>query len=306
MFPEYKKHAYKVRFKTDDVFWLGGSQRERLQYHILTQKFDLVEVDGQDKQDLEQLAANHANYNIQKWYTHMKRKDGHEQLITFGAALEVQAAQGTKTIKGVFCYDSDITDEKAEYKCSPMSWEQWSMEIKHHVDIARYVFVRLKSAETESRKRKTEKQIRQAVISMYYQPPMRLTLPKAEQEKITKWIRDYFKDSTAEFPYNGNINSAEINFTIDFENDIEIAENIMLKDNFAEYNREHNKEHNIKHNKDLGRKKVEQTFSRLTGDEWSRQEILAQGFNDNNIKRFVDYGMIKRIRQGYYKRIIWL
>lgn len=41
-----------MAFVTDDIYRLGGSQRTKLQYHILTQRFPLVHVDEQDKADL--------------------------------------------------------------------------------------------------------------------------------------------------------------------------------------------------------------------------------------------------------------
>ena len=124
-------------------------------------------------------------------------------------------------------------------------------------------------------------------------------MPIAEIDSIKAWIYKYFKDGKAAFPYQGEIPNADLNFTIDFERDIEIVEAIDLKTDMSEYN----KAHNAQHNKDIGRKRVLETFSRLTGDEWTTKEILAQGFNEKNIKRFVDYGLIERISRGRYRRL---
>jgi ACT domain-containing protein len=108
------------------------------------------------------------------------------------------------------------------------------------------------------------------------------------------------KDGKAEFPFIGDIPNADVAFTIDFKRDVEIVRAFDLKTDMSEYNKQHNAEHN---REVIGRKKVEKTFSRLTGDKWTTQELLQQGFNDKNIKRFVDYGLIERTGRGKYKRL---
>lgn len=47
-----------MAFATDDIYRLGGSQRAKLQYHILAQSFPLVHVDEQDKADLRRSPPN--------------------------------------------------------------------------------------------------------------------------------------------------------------------------------------------------------------------------------------------------------
>jgi hypothetical protein len=53
MFTDYRKQPFKVKFNTNNIFYLGSNQRAKLQYHILSQYFELVEVAAQDKKDLE-------------------------------------------------------------------------------------------------------------------------------------------------------------------------------------------------------------------------------------------------------------
>ena len=50
-FKDYKKHPYRTKFLTDNIFWLGSSRRAWYEYHILAKHFELVEVDEQDKED---------------------------------------------------------------------------------------------------------------------------------------------------------------------------------------------------------------------------------------------------------------
>jgi len=255
---------------------------------------------------LEQLARQHKAETAQIWYNRMKWQDGHEKLITFGAALDVRRTDGTSKANGLYCYESEITDEKAEYKGVCMSWEQWGYGIKFQVDSARDAFNRLHNTNRYTRDRQ-EKDIQQAIIAMYYQQIINeccyyLTLQRAEIDEITAWIYQYFKDGKAAFPYQGEIPNADLTFTIDFKRDCEIVRAFDLSEYNRQHNAERNKTHNVTHNKELGRKRVLETFSRLTGNEWTRAEILAQGFNQKNLNNFIKHELIERIRQGHYKR----
>lgn len=290
-FENYKRYPYKVQFQNDNVFWLGSSQRAKLQYHVLAQYFDLAEVSDKDKTDLEQFAKQHKAETAQIWHSRMKWEQGHEKLITFGAALDVRRADGTSRANGLYCYESKITDDKAEYKGVPMSWESWSNGIRFQIDCAHDIYRRLANY-PEKQKVRVDKFLRYAMMAMFCQQIINescyyLTLPKAEMDEIKKWIYQYLKDGKAAFPYQGEIPNADLNFTIDFKHDVQII-----------------KQHdNTKHNQEIARTKVENTFSRLVGDVWVTQEIIGQGFNEKNIKRFVDYGLIERTSRGHYKRI---
>ena len=83
-FSDYKKYPYRVNFLTDDVFRLGGNQRAKLQYHILAQRFPLVEVYWKDKQELEAFAAASETETAQRWQSRMRWPQGHEKMVTFG------------------------------------------------------------------------------------------------------------------------------------------------------------------------------------------------------------------------------
>ena len=296
-FKDYKKYKYRVDFLTDNVFWLGSNQRAKLQYHILSLKYPLVKVDEQDKEDLYNLCKDHKAPTAQMWFNRMKWEKGHEKMITFGAALGVRAAQGTSKAKGVFCYCANITDETAEFTGVYNGWENWQYGITSKVDELRQ---ELNETPKHKQKQAVQRIYDDVIIAVYYQNGQYLTLPQAENDKILSWLYKYIKDGKAEFPYKGDIPNADVAFTIDFDKDIKIVENIDLKTDMSEYNRQHNAEHN---REVIGRKKVVDTFSRLTGNEWSRAEILSQGFNGNNITRFLDYGYIERTGRGQYKRV---
>lgn len=129
---------------------------------------------------------------------------------------------------------------------------------------------------------------------------MYLTLPKEEIETIKLWIYKYFENDTEEFPYKGEIPNADVSFTIDFDRDVRIERAHDLKYEMSEYN----KEHNAQHNRDIAYNKVKETFSRLVGNEWTRAEIIQQGFNHKNLDNFVKYRFIERIARGQYKRLL--
>ena len=83
-------------------------------------------------------------------------------------------------------------------------------------------------------------------------------------------------------------------FTVDFDSDIEVIPNGVIKNDMAAYNRAANAE--------KGRRRVVKRFADLTGDKWTAAELKAQGFSKDNIKTFVDKGLIKRLYQGHYIR----
>lgn len=116
MFSEYKKYPYKVRFNDDNIFYLSSNQRAKLQYHILSQYFDLVKVDEQDKEDLYRFCKDYQEETAQRWLYRMKYEDGHEKIMTFGVSLDVRKVLNTSKLKGIYCYTSEITDTQATYK----------------------------------------------------------------------------------------------------------------------------------------------------------------------------------------------
>lgn len=132
------------------------------------------------------------------------------------------------------------------------------------------------------------------LLSLYFQKGRYLTLPKQEHDTIVNWIYDYIKDRRAPFPYSGDMGSDSYQFTVDFDSDIEVIPNGVIKNDMAAYNRAANAE--------KGRRRVVKRFADLTGDKWTAAELKAQGFSKDNIKTFVDKGLIKRLYQGHYIR----
>jgi hypothetical protein len=52
------------------------------------------------------------------------------------------------------------------------------------------------------------------------------------------------------------------------------------------------------------KKAAERNFADVTGDEWTTQELYAQGINKDKIPRLVNQGKIKRTSRGHYERVI--
>ena len=105
----------------------------------------------------------------------------------------------------------------------------------------------------------------------------------------------YLRDGTTPFPFTRDMGSDEYSFTIDFQRDVEIVPNRVLKEDMAAYNREANVE--------KGKARTEKRFADLQGDKWTTAELLAQGFTKRNIRTFTDNGLIKRLYQGHYERV---
>lgn len=266
-------------FLTDDIYWLGGSQRAKLQYHILAQRFSLVHVDEQDKADLEAFAAQSDTETAQLWLARMRWPQGHEKMVTFGQALTVPGH-----VNGLWCYEADIDDVRAVYTGCPMTWEQWAVSIIDYLDGQR-------KARTDSIT-KLEKEV---MLRLYYQKGLYLTVPGDMRRTIVKWVYQYLRNGTAPFPFSGDMESDSRRFTIDFERDTSLKENITIHDDMAGYNAAHNAE--------KAARRTAKRFDDLTGDRWTTAELHAQGFTDRNIKTFCKDGLIKKLYQGHYQRI---
>lgn len=269
---------------TDDIFRLGGNQRAKLQYHILSQQFPLAAVSGQDKQELEAFAASSDTETAQRWLNRMNWPQGHEKMVTFGAALEVPDKEGKGKAFGLWCYYSKVDETSAAYYGTSMSWETWAAPLIDYLDAWR------------EKGRWDMKEVMQgAMLRLYYQHGFYLTVPQAVRVEVVKWVYAYFKDGAASFPFSGDMESEQYKFEIDFEKDVEIVPNRPIKGNMSAYNREANGE--------KARRPVEKRFADLQGDKWTTAELLAQGFTKRNIDTFCKNGLIKRLCKGHYERV---
>lgn len=267
-----------MKFLTDEIDRLGGSQRAKLQYHILAQRFPLVLVDEQDKRDLQRFAAQSESETARRWLNRMGWPQGHEKMVTFGASLEVPG-----NVRGLWCYNLEWNSTAAAYQGKTMDWETWAAPIVEYLDEQRAAdFI------------DTNLAVQGAMLRLYYQYGDYLTVPKAERVAVVKWVYQYLTDGAAPFPLQGDMNSEEYAFTIDFEKDVEIVPNRPIKNNMAAYN--------VETNAEKGRRRVEKRFAALQGDEWTTAELMAQGFTKRNIKTFAECGLIKRLYQGHYMR----
>lgn len=291
VFPEYKKHPYKVQFPDDTVFYLNNSQRARLQYEILAHHFDLVQVSDQDEEDLWNLCADRGleppcSTLIQR----MRWKDGLRKMITFGAALDVRGK-----CNGVWCYRKELEEGRATFRGYPMDWDVWLKYVKGQIRFRHIIKIASKA--------KTPLFISyaQAMRDLYYHCQLHLTIPSDERETMGKWVWACVNLKDSPFPYTGDIPNSRLTFTIDYEKDVKIVAANDLKDPqaMAQYNREHNAEHNF----ELGKKQAQEKFSRLQGDEWTRPELRRQGYDDRQINRYCLYGWIERVERGLYRRV---
>lgn len=304
VFPEYKKYPYKIKFNTDDIYLLGGNQRAKLQYHILAQHFQLVHVSEQDKEDLSQLLINYREIETaRRWLDRMAWENGFEKLISFGVALEVRGK-----IRKVWCYSAKIGTNSATYTSDSMTWEKWAVPIIAYLDSQRKALVGLKAGkipeplpyhyktlEAEVEQTIIETTLAKAQSMLFFQGQTYLTLPGDNIKILLQWIYDYWKKPT-DFPYSGKINDEEYEFTINFNTDIEIVRTHDLKTEMSEYNQEHNAEHN----KAMGYKQTKERFEQITGEAWTTQELLNQGISRKTLDKFVEHGLIRRIKRGHY------
>ena len=273
-----------MTFATDDIYRLGGSQRAKLQYHVLAQRFPLVHVDEQDKADLEAFAAQSETEAAQLWLARMHWPQGHEKMVSFGQALSVEDKASGGRVKGLWYYKAELDAVKAVYTGFSMSWELWAAPILDYL--------------TEQREARAAAalEINQEVMRLlYYQNGFYLTVPGDIRRAIVKWAYQYLKDGAAPFPFVGDMGSDSYRFTIDFQRDTALKENVNIHADMGAYNAAHNAE--------KAARRTAKRFADLTGDRWTTAELHAQGFSDRNIKTFCKDGLIKKLYQGRYQRI---
>ena len=224
----------------------------------------------------------------------MNWPDGHEKMVTFGVALAVHGKASN-----VWCYRSaPLTEKCATYYGVPMTWEVWAQPIISFLNDRR---TELAAARGEPREKSTElfnEILDTAIMMLSYQNGIYLTLPGDEYTALKEWVYQYLSDGRTQFPYAGDIPGGDYSFTIDFDKDTEIVRAYDLKREMGQYNRQHNTEHN----KQLGRNQTKKRFETLQGDAWTTQEILAQGFSRKTLDKFVEHGLIERVKRGHYVR----
>ena len=121
-----------------------------------------------------------------------------------------------------------------------------------------------------------------------------LTVPGDIRRAIVKWAYQYLKDGAVPFPFVGDMGSDSYRFTIDFQRDTALKENVNIHADMGAYNAAHNAE--------KAARRTMKRFADLTGDRWTTAELHAQGFSDRNIKTFCKDGLIRKRYQRHYER----
>jgi len=65
----------------------------------------------------------------------------------------------------------------------------------------------------------------------------------------------------------------------------------------------YNKEHAAALGAARSKSAAAQNFSKVVGNEWTTQELYAQGIDKDKIPRLIKQGLIERVKQGHYRRI---
>lgn len=277
-FERYREIQKRVEFDDDTLKFLAclsTSQCEKMQYHILAQYFDLVEIDMQDNEDLKLFAFQYDS-NYKRLYIRLNWENGLNKIVTFGAGLQVPEKPLTEKI---YCYQQYFKHDKATFISVNMTWERWSVAI------------------IEEAKRK---HIDSAIKAMNYQDKIYMTWTKEERKTIQQWIYNY--KSGAIFPFSGEIERGESR-TILFDKHCKIIDNIRANETRPQYNKENKVELAAARGKIRHTKSALSDYKKLKGNEWTTAELLTILDNNNKkIKRLVDEGLIERIKRGYYRR----
>lgn len=200
-------------------------------------------------------------------------------MVTFGQNIGVPG-----NVKGLWCYKAEMDAVKAVYTGWPMTWELRAVPILQYL-----------TGQRKARAAAALEVIQSVMRLLYYQNGLYLTVPGDVRRAIVKWAYQYLKDGAAPFPFAGNMGSDSYEFTIDFQRDTSLKENINIHADMGAYNAAHNAE--------KAARRTAKRFADLTGDRWTTAELHAQGFSDRNIKTFCKDGLIKKLYQGCYQRI---
>jgi Primase C terminal 2 (PriCT-2). len=273
--------AYRVKYNTDDIFWLSGNQRARLSYHILDTKIGAKPISVEDDSILKSIAKSGTHEAAQRWLGRMNWDNGNAKMITFGVGLEVKGAAN-----GVYCYRPEYHDNKATFAAVKMTWERWSEKIIDALDGKQY-------------------RIDDVIMMIYYQDGVYMTLPFAEQKAIKAWIyKDYRLGEP--FPYSGAVPNNNVNFAIDFDRDCRIVKSKSLRHNgnMAAHNRENAAELAAARGKVRKENAANADYEKLVGDEWTTAQLkeMLGGDYERKIRRLIAEKKIDRARIGFYRR----
>jgi len=179
----------------------------------------------------------------------------------------------------MYCYRQFLERDKAEYVTEDMTWERWSIAIIDELE---------------------RKHTSTAIKAMYYQDGIYMTWTAAKSKTVKKWIESYKRG--AAFPYSGTIDSGE-SFTIVFDRDCEIVDNIRARETRAQYNKDNAAELAAARGEVDSGKAAAKDYKRLKGDNWTTAELRAMlDNNPKKIKRLVDKKLIERVTRGCYRR----
>lgn len=200
-------------------------------------------------------------------------------MVTFGQNIGVPG-----NVKGLWCYKAEMDAVKAVYTGYTMTWGLWAVPLLQYL-----------TEQREARAAAALEVMQTVMRLLYYQNGLYLTVPGDMRRAIVKWAYQYLKDGAAPFPFAGDMGSDNCQFTIDFQRDTALKENVNIHADMGAYNAAHNAE--------KAARRTMKRFADLTGDRWTTAELHAQGFSDRNIKTFCKDGLIKKLYQGHYQRV---
>ena len=149
---------------------------------------------------------------------------------------------------------------------------------------------------------------------LWYYKGVRLGLTEDTKRIYDDKIKAYI-DSLLEHNAFDNITLAEHIYRVEIDkNDTDIifaqpqAFIISLDDmEFSDYDNlitsQYNKDNAAQLGKARSKKAARKNFENITGNEWTTQELKAQGITKNKITRLVNNNVIERISRGRYRRI---
>lgn len=281
-----KKVVFKD--KTEDLLRISTTQRRKLAYTILANKYQLVEVDDAAEAELLNVCRQYNNQTTQDTAVMLMWEDGLAKAVTFGLGLK-PPVEGEASMS--WCYTVEQQGNTIKFSGEKTTWEAWRLRIEEA--LRQVIEDGLELADAWNVVRPL----------CFCQGGTRMTLNTPDRHRLFGYITNRLNGNTADFPLAGDVGD-DYEFVIDLDKDVCIEDADKAK-SMAEYNKKHAAELGEARGKSRVRNRFLDAFpAAKVGDTFTTKQLEAAGYNRNSIKNLVGKPIgkmvLKRVRNGLY------
>ena len=284
-----KKKVVFDESKNEDLLRISTTQRRKLAYTILANKYKLVDVDDIAADELLKMCRQYNNQTTQDTSIMLMWEDGLAKMVTFGLGLK-PPIEGEASM--TWSYQVEQQGNKIKFSGVKTSWEVWQLRIEAALKQVTEDGLYLADAWNVVRP------------LCFCQGGTRMTLNTPDRHKLFGYITNYLNGNTdAAFPLSGEVGD-DYYFEIDLNKDVKIEDADKAK-SMAEYN----KKHAAKLGAARGNSRIRNRFldafpTAKIGDTFTTKQLEEAGYNRNSIKNLegtpIGKMVLKRQKRGVY------